>query len=177
MSERESLADLSLRAESQSDSAAVFEVVADAFPTDSEARLVAELRGATDPQISLVAESGGLVIGHILFTPVGIDCPGGALQGMGLAPLAIRKPYQRQGVGSALVAGGLSRCREVGAPVVVVLGHPEYYPRFGFRPAWDRGLYHLAPKPNPSFMVLELEAGALPEGCGEVHYHPFIEAL
>ncbi len=171
------LSDFSVRAESPSESFAVFEVVADAFPTTSEAELVDELRGATNPQISLVAESGGLVVGHILFTPVEIDCPNGAFRGMGLAPLAVRKPYQRQGVGSALVARGLSRCREAGGAVVVVLGHPEYYPRFGFGPAWDRGIYYITPKPNPALMVLELERGALPERCGEVRYHPAIAAL
>jgi len=171
------LSDLSIRSELPSDSAAVFEVLADSFPTDIEAKLVDELRGVTHPQFSLVAESGDLVVGHILFTPVEIDCPNGPLQGMGLGPLAVRKRYQRQGVGSALVADGLSRCRDAGELVVVVFGHSEYYPRFGFRPGWDRGLYFVTPGPNPAFMVLELTAGALPDHCGEVRYHPAIMAL
>lgn len=169
--------EFSVRAEAPDDSAAVFEVVADAFPTESEAALVDELRGATDPQISLVAEMGGLVVGHVLFTPVEIEAPDRVIQGMGLAPLAVREAYQRQGAGSALVAAGLSRCREAGESVVVVLGHPAYYERFGFRPAWDRGIYYLTPEPNPALMVLELEADALPGCCGEVRYHPAIAAL
>ena len=88
--------EFSVRAEAPDDSAAVFEVVADAFPTESEAALVDELRGATDPQISLVAEMGGFVVGHVLFTPVEIQAPDRVIQGMGLAPLAVREAYQRQ---------------------------------------------------------------------------------
>ena len=74
------------------------------------------------------------------------------------------------------------RCRslhqgDVGACAVVVLGHPTYYPRFGFAPAWDAGLYYRAPGPNPSFMVLELEPAALRGHGGEVRYHPAFDAL
>jgi putative acetyltransferase len=80
-------------------------------------------------------------------------------------------------VGSALVRAGLSACRALGARAVVVLGHPAYYPRFGFAPAWDFGLYYGAPGQNPAFMALELEPGALRGQGGEVRYHPAFAAL
>ena len=91
--------------------------------------------------------------------------------------MAVLPRCQRRGVGTALVEAGLEACREAGEPVVVVLGHPDYYPRFGFRPAWDAGLYFLSPGPNPAFMVRELEAGALAGRRGQVRYHPAFDEL
>ena len=130
------------------------------------------------PQLSLVAEHpAGDVIGHILFTPVGIRSSSSASRAMGLGPMAVLPDHQRQGVGSALVEAGLSACRAAGEFLVVVLGHPSYYPRFGFRPAWDLGLYYIAPGPNVAFMVCELEDGALRGRSGEVLYHPAFDAL
>ncbi len=96
---------------------------------------------------------------------------------MGLGPMAVLPNFQRQGVGSALVEAGLSACRAARELVVVVLGHPSYYPRFGFQPAWDFGLYYLTPRPNPAFMVRELERGALQGRTGEVVYHAAFNEL
>jgi putative acetyltransferase len=80
-----------------------------------------------------VAEDDGAIVGHILFTPVVVE--GRPALGMGLAPLAVLPGRQRQGIGSQLVRRGLDSLRERGCPFVVVVGHPEYYPRFGFEPA------------------------------------------
>ena len=128
-----------VRAESARDLAVVHDVLAQAFPSDAEAKLVDALRGLT--QSSLVAENrAGDIIGHILFTPVEIRSPSGTSKALGLGPMAVLPDFQRQGAGSALVEAGLSTCRGAGELVVVVLGRPSYYPRFGFRPAWDFGL-------------------------------------
>jgi putative acetyltransferase len=91
--------------------------------------------------------------------------------------VAVLPDLQRQGVGSALIDAGLSACRAIGELVVVVLGRPGYYPRFGFRPAWDFGLYYATPGPNPAFMVCELAPGALRGRSGEVRYHAAFDAL
>jgi len=167
-----------VRREAQGDAASIHTLLAGAFPTDAEARLVAALRGATEPQVSLVAEGGGAeIVGHILFTPAEIRSPGEPGRAMALGPMAVRPGRQRQGVGSALVRAGLAACREAGERRVVVLGHPAYYPRFGFAPAWDFGLYYRAPGRNPAFLALELEPGALRGPGGEVRYHPAFAGL
>jgi putative acetyltransferase len=166
-----------IRREAPADASAVREVLAEAFPTEAEARLVEALRAAAPPSVSLVADDAGRVVGHVLFTPVEIRASGPAAGWFGLAPLAVRPERQRRGVGSELVRAGLAACRDFGARAVVVLGHPTYYPRFGFAPAWDAGLYYRVPGPNPSFMVVELEPAVLRDHGGEVRYHPAFDAL
>lgn len=163
-----------IRPEAPGDSAAIRAVLVSAFPTDAEARLVETLRESAKPFVSLVAEKDGVsIVGHILFTPVTI----GTRRAMGLAPLSVRKDCQLTGIGSALGHAGMRACRALGELVVVVLGHPEFYPRFGFVPAWDHGLYHGEPGPRAPFMVAELEPGALAESRGEVRYHPAFDGL
>ncbi len=164
---------LRVRPEADRDRAAIHRVVARAFPSDAEARLVETLRGLAERRISLVAEDGGgEVVGHILFTPVEIRSAGGTSHALGLGPMAVMPDLQCRGVGSALVRAGLAACRAGGETVVVVLGHPSYYPRFGFERAWDHGLYYGAPGPNPAFMVCQLQPGALRGRSGEVRYSP-----
>ena len=170
--------EIRIRAESPVDLAIVHKVLAQAFPSEAEAELVDVLRGLTEPQISLLAEHrAGGVIGHILFTPVEIRSSSTTSKAVGLGPMAVLPQFQRQGVGSALVEAGLSACRAAAELVVVVLGHPSYYPRFAFRPAWDFGLYYEAPGPNPAFMVCELERGALQGRTGQVLYHAAFNGL
>jgi putative acetyltransferase len=170
------VSEVRIRCEAPADAAAVREVLAAAFPTDAEAGLVEALRRVARPSVSLVADAGVRVVGHVLFTPVEIGA--GPVPGaFGLAPLAVHPEWQRRGVGSELVRAGLAACREIGGRAVVVLGHAAYYPRFGFVPAGDAGLYYRAPGPNPSFMVAELEPGALRGHSGEVRYHPVFDAL
>jgi putative acetyltransferase len=167
-----------VRSEAPTDRDAVRDVLKSAFPSPAEAALVATLRGATDPQIARVAERGAEgVVGHILFTPVAIATPGHTRKPMGLAPMAVAPRAQRQGIGSALIAAGLAACRDAGANVVVVLGHPDYYPRFGFEPAWRYGLYYGEPGPNPAFLVQALTPDALEVASGEVRYHPAFDGL
>ena len=160
-----------IRWEAHGDRAAVHELLSRAFPSDAEARLVDALRGRTQPQVSLVAEDAiAGVIGHILFTPVEIRARAEGFRAIALGPMAVLPESQRKGVGSALVEAGLAACAAIGEHTVFVLGHPDYYPRFGFRPAWDYGCYYRAAGPNPAFMVRELERGALRGRAGEVVY-------
>lgn len=166
------MSEIAIRPERPDDWDIVHQVHASAFPTPDEADLVAKLRSHATIWSSLVASLDDDVIGHIMFTPVGVldvKRPGNALA---LGPLGVLPEHQNRGIGSALVREGLSLCRARGEPVVFVLGHANYYPRFGFELAWPKGLYYGDPEPNSSFFVIELEPGALDGRRGEVRYHP-----
>lgn len=160
-----------IRDEKVSDWAAVSAVNESAFETSLEANLVDTLRTQVQPVISLVAEEDRNVIGHILFSPVSLSGhPKSKI--MGLAPMAVTPELQRKGIGSALVKAGLERCEQIGFGAVAVLGHPEYYPRFGFAPSSHFGIgceYDVA---EEVFMVLELEPGYLHDKSGTIKFHP-----
>ena len=158
-----------IRPETESDRAAVRAVNAAAFETPAEADLVESLRRKGVSLISLVAEAEGKVVGHILFSPVSL-AEHGHLKLMGLAPMAVAPNHQRKGIGSALVRQGLARCKEGGYCAVVVVGHANYYPRFGFVPAHRHGLRCEYDVPSDVFMVAELVAGALKGSSGLVRY-------
>jgi putative acetyltransferase len=159
-----------IRAEKAGDRDAVYAVNVSAFETPSEAKLVDTLREQAQPVVSLVAEDNGEVIGHIMFSPVSLSgYPN--LKVMGLAPMAVAPRQQRRGIGSALVRAGLDQCRQLGFAAVVVLGHPEYYPRFGFSTASQFGIDCEYEVPDEVFMALELEPDALSGKTGRVKYH------
>lgn len=141
-----------------------------AFGQPAEADLVQRLRKACIDSLSLVAEDDA-VVGHILFTPVVIESPARRVLGMGLAPMAVLPDRQRQGIGSQLVKRGLDILRERGCPFVVVVGHPEYYPRFGFERASMHGLAsQWEGIPDAAFMVLVLDAHAMAGVSGVAKY-------
>lgn len=159
-----------IRAEKENDRDAVYAVNASAFETPSEANLVDALLEQAQPVVSLVAEDNGEVVGHIMFSPVSLsDYPD--LKVMGLAPMAVAPEHQRKGIGSALVRAGLEQCEQLGYAAVVVLGHPEYYPRFGFSPSSRFGIYSEYEVPEDVFMAMELQLGALSGKTGRVKYH------
>lgn len=164
-----------IRTEKENDRAVVYQINAAAFETRAEAELVEALRAGVQPLISLVAEVDSTVVGHILFSPVCVSTAS-RLRTMGLAPMAVAPAYQRQGIGSALVRVGLERCKAMACSAVVVLGHPTYYPRFGFLPASRFGLRCEYNVPDEVFMAMELEPGIF-EQCiqsgqrGVVQYH------
>jgi putative acetyltransferase len=160
--------DLTIRPEGSVDRAAVFAVHAAAFETEAEADLVDALRGDAEPIVSLVAATDGTIVGHILFSPATLDSDP-ALRVMGLGPMAVLPDWQSRGIGSALVREGLAACRRLGVRAVVVLGHPGYYPRFGFRPGSTFGIRSEYDVPDEVFMALELEPGALQ--AGTIRYH------
>jgi putative acetyltransferase len=162
---------VAIRADQPGDAPAVREINEQAFGGPQEARIVDALRGAIGA-ISLVAESGDRLVGHILFTPIAVEPPVSGRRFAGLGPMAVRPDHQRRGIGGQLVRAGLDECRRLGYAAVVVIGHPEYYPRFGFVPGDTRGLQYEHPVPREAFMVLELETGALAGCAGVVRYPP-----
>jgi putative acetyltransferase len=161
-----------IRLERAHDISGIRRVNLGAFETATEADLVDALRDQARPIVSLVAEDDGTIIGHILFSPVTVSSRPDA-RIMGLAPMAVARDRQRQGVGSALAKAGLAACRDLGFEAVVVLGHVEYYPRFGFIPASRFGLRCEYEVPDDVFMAMELEPGALRSlSPGTIRYHP-----
>ena len=160
-----------VRDERPEDYAAVYRVNALAFGQEGEAALVERLRGAC-AHISLVAVEDEQVVGHIFFSPVAVESEGAAFEAVGLAPMAVLPEFQNRGVGSRLVRRGLEECARRGHGVVFVLGHPEFYPRFGFTPAKAKGITCEYPVPDDVFMVLELKPGALGGRTGLVRYRP-----
>jgi putative acetyltransferase len=161
---------ITLRVETLEDVEAIREVNRQAFGQEDEARLVDDLRDGGYARLSLVAQEGGLVVGHILFSDLPIVTQTGTLHALALAPMAVLPARQRQGIGSRLVREGLRACAEAGHRIVVVLGHSNYYPRFGFSAQLAERLK--SPFSGPSFMALELVPGALAGGTGEVRYPP-----
>jgi putative acetyltransferase len=143
-----------------------------AFGQPDEADLVDRLRAQARPYLGLVAEVEGAVVGHIAFSPVTLDPPRPGLVAFGLAPTAVLPEHQRRGAGAALVWEGLAACRRAGGSAVVVLGHPLYYPRFGFRPASTFGLRCEYDVPDEAFMALALVPGALDGASALARYHP-----
>jgi putative acetyltransferase len=166
--------DLTIRLERDGDSEAIRTVTASAFPSVAEANLVDALRQQQASSVSLVADDGGQVVGHILFSAVTLDDADIGI--LGLAPMAVLPGRQRQGIGSELVRAGLDASRKRGAAAVVVVGHPAFYPRFGFIPASRFGLRCEYEVPDDVFMALELRPGVLRTG-GFVRYHPAFAEL
>src|SRR5229473_2688998 len=161
---------MTIRPERPEDASRVRHVNELAFGQPLEANLVERLRLACSDSLSLVAEDDA-VVGHILFTPVVVESAGRRVLGMGLAPMAVRPDRQRQGIGSQLVRRGLEILRERGCPFVVVVGHPEYYPRFGFERASVHGLAsQWEGVPDAAFMVLVLDTNAMAGVSGVAKY-------
>jgi putative acetyltransferase len=123
---------------------------------------------------STVAVIGGRIVAHVAFSPVTID---GQRSALALAPVAVAPDWQRQGIGSALVQSGLDECRRSGHGVVIVLGAPAFYRRFGFRPASEFGIGCPFSVPPNDFMVLELSPGVTRSSGGIVHYRPEFESV
>lgn len=167
--------DCHIRPETPADHVRVFEINKLAYEADTEAVLVEGLRREASPCLSLVAELERQVVGHIMFTPVAIGDAPASPATMGLAPLAVHPDYQDRGVGTQLVQAGLTACRAAGCEIVVTLGHPDYYERFGFTTAVEQGISYVGPEYDPFFMVRELVPGALDKYGGEVTYHRLIE--
>ena len=122
--------------------------------------------------LSLVALLADQIVGHILFTPVRIESGDSSFEAVGLGPMAVLPAYQRKGIGSRLVQAGLEECRRAGHEIVVLVGHPEYYPRFGFLPAKRFGIRYEEEVPEKPFMLVDLRKGALAGRSGIVSYQP-----
>lgn len=135
---------------------AIRAVVTAAFGQPDEATLVDALRADGDALVELLVEEGGTVIGHILFSPLATDT---GARFAALAPLSVAPDHQRDGLGMMLMQVGHELCRAAGVQAVIVLGHPDYYPRVGYSAAAAKAVS--APFAGPSFMAMALKPGAL----------------
>lgn len=157
-----------IRSETSADVSAIADVTAAAFRTlaisnQTEHFIIAALRAARALTVSLVAEVDGRVVGHIAFSPVTIS--DGTSHWYGLGPVSVLPEYQRRGIGSALIQEGISRLKDLGARGCCLVGHPEYYGRFGFQNV--RGLA-LPGVPEEAFFALSFD-GHMPQGVVEFH--------
>ncbi|MFO0818652.1 MAG: N-acetyltransferase [Pirellulales bacterium] len=160
-----------IRPEAPLDLRRIWTVNQSAFASDSEANLVNELRDSGYVELSLVAEFDGEIVGHILFSRVIVATNQGSLKTLSLAPLAVSPSHQRQEIGSKLVQTGVSLCSQRGYQLILVLGHPDFYPRFGFSAELARCI-----EPpfggGESWMALELAPGVLDGVEGRVEFSP-----
>src|SRR4030095_6758493 len=163
---------LTIRAETPEDIPAIHHINTAAFGQANEADLVDALRWHNALTISLIAVQDGRLVGHIAFSPVTITSDTATIEALGLGPMAVLPAYQRRGIGSKLVEAGLTACHHTPYGVVVVLGHPHYYPRFGFTPAQPLGIVWEHDAPEEAFMVQEMPEGSLAQTRGVVKYRP-----
>lgn len=168
---------LTIRPEQPADISTIHHVHTLAFGQPQEGDLVDALRRAGALTLSLVAVTDGRIVGHIAFSPVTITSSTATIEALGLAPMGVLPDRQRTGIGSRLVEAGLETCREMGYGLVVVLGHPHYYPRFGFMPSKPYGIVWEHDTPDEAFMVRELQAGVLAQAQGVVRFRPEFDAV
>jgi putative acetyltransferase len=163
-----------IRPEEAPDIPAISEVHRSAFGGDTEVNIVEAVRASSGfiRDLSRVAVKDGHVVGHILLSPVHIEEGASSSPALALAPIAVRPGCQKQGIGSLLVEESLRRCRELGHSIVIVIGEPSFYSRFGFTPARAHGLEAPFPVPDEAFMVLDLAGSALGGIAGMVCYPP-----
>lgn len=168
---------MQIRPEAVADLPAIRHVLAQAFGRTAEADLVDRLRAQGHTIALLVAVLDDRIVGYIAFSPLSLASATPTRPIAGLGPMAVLPDLQRRGIGGRLVQEGLTACRQAGYGGVVVLGHPGYYPRFGFLPASTFRLICAYPVPDEVFMALELHPGAL-QGChGLVRYHPAFDQV
>ncbi|MEW6505119.1 MAG: N-acetyltransferase [Chloroflexota bacterium] len=168
---------LTIRPETPADIPAIHLVNQLAFGRDNEARLVEDLRLYEAFILSLVAQWNDEIVGHILFTPVSVTDGAQPWTAAALGPMAVLPAFQKQGVGSALIRHALDLLKSAGHEIVFVVGHPQYYPRFGFKPARLYGIQWEVEVPEEVFMVLELHENALAGKRGIVQYHPLFNGV
>ena len=172
------LKEVVVRAEQAQDIPGVREVNQSAFGQPQEGRIVDALRDACRDVLSLVAVYRERVIGHILFSPVSIAMQERTVTGMGLAPMSVLPEFQKKGIGTTLVRTGIFSLRARACPFIIVLGHPQYYPRFGFEKA---SVYHIESEwdvPEEAFMIMVLDDIAMKGVQGTACYRPeFAEAM
>lgn len=163
---------LTIRQETPEDVERIHFVNKRAFGQENESRLIEKLRNRGVLKISLVAICDNQIVGHIAFSPVVVEPVFSSFEAIALAPMAVLPEFQRKGIGSQMVQAGLEACRRLGYEIVVLVGHPDYYPRFGFVPAKPKGLECEFEVPEEAWMVLELREGALTGRRGTVRFQP-----
>lgn len=160
-----------IRPERPEDQATIHQLAVAAYGREDEAEVVDQLRQARAVALALTAEEDGRVVGHIVFSMVTVNSTSDVWTALGLGPMVVAPDRQGRGIGTALVRAGLDECRKTGAEVVVVLGRPDYYPRFGFKPAKPLGVTWEIDVSEEAFMLAELQDGALAGRRGVVRYH------
>lgn len=163
---------LVIRPEKPEDIESIRNINEKAFRQKNESKLVDKLRNRGVLTISLVAVWDSEVVGHIAFSPVVVESGTSSSKAIALAPMAVLQGYQQKGIGSQLVRAGLEECRRLGYEMVVLVGHPDYYPRFGFVPAKPKGVDCEFQVPEEAWMLLELREGALAGRRGVVKFEP-----
>ncbi len=163
---------LTIRPETPEDIDSIGYVNEQAFGQENESELIEKLRNRGVLTISLVALQDGEIAGHIAFSPVVIESGLSSFEAIALAPMAVLPAYQRQGIGGQLVRAGLEECRRLGHGIIVLVGHPDYYPRFGFVPARPKDTECELEVPEEAWMILELREGALAGRRGTVRFQP-----
>ena len=145
------------------------------FSEGDEDKLVERLRKAPTfiPELSLVAELNRQLVGHILFTPLEIKSGEETFQSLVLGPVSVLPEFQRQGIGGQLIRAGHQKAIELGFHSVILIGHPEYYPRFGYKPASTWGIKTRIPLPSDDvFLAVDLTEDALSHVSGMVIFPP-----
>jgi putative acetyltransferase len=161
---------ITIRPATPDDWPAIVEINDSAFEDAGESALIAAIERSGRPVISLVARADDVRVGHILFSPIRIQSPGPPILAAALAPMAVTPRFQCHGIGTQLVEAGLRECIEQGYQVVVVVGHPRFYRRFGFIRAAGAGLQSVYSEAGDAFMVIELASGVLKGRTGVVEY-------
>jgi len=160
-----------IREERPDDVAAIREVNRSAFGQDQESNIVDALRTNGAALLSLVATVNDQVVGHIMYSPLTV---GENLKGVALGPMAVVPEYQRQGIGTKLIETGNRKIKDGCHPFIIVVGHAEYYPRFGFRPASEHGIKCEWDVPHEVFMLLVLNEAKMQGVSGMAKYrHEF----
>ncbi len=160
-----------IRRETREDYNSIFEITKEAFKQENESKLIERIRAGKNfvPELSLVAQEKGKIVGHILLSKIKIRGEEDH-ETLALAPMAVLPKFQKQGVGAKLIREGLDKARELGFDSVIVLGHKEYYPRFGFERASRWNIACPFEVPDEAFMAIELNPGALGTKSGTVEY-------
>lgn len=160
-----------IRKEEKEDYQMVYEVNLLAFQQENEGKLVEKIRTSDHfiPELSLVAEVDGQIVGHILFPQIQI-VGNSVFESLALAPMAVVPQFQRKEIGGKLVKEGIKRAKELGFDSIIVLGHQDYYPRFGFQKASKWNIKCPFQVPDEAFMAMELLDNSLESKAGMVKY-------
>jgi putative acetyltransferase len=162
---------IEIREERPDDVTAVREVNRRAFGQEQERNIIDALRTNRGALLSLVATVNGRVVGHIIYSPLSV---GENVNGVALGPMAVVPEYQRHGISTKLIETGNRKIKDAGYPFIIVVGHAEYYPRFGFRPAREYGIKCEWDVPDEVFMLQVLNEAKMPGASGLANYrHEF----